>query len=44
MTSAASHPNSAPERQVLLIDQDNVAETWEVIITDPSDGQYKLVF
>ena len=23
---------------------DNVAETWEVIITDPSNGQYRLRF
>jgi hypothetical protein len=32
------------ETQVLTIDQDNQAETWEVIISDPSDGAYRLVF
>ena len=29
---------------MLLIDQDNQAETWEVIVTDPSNGAYRLVF
>ena len=32
------------ETQVLLIDQDNQAETWEVIVTEPSNGAYYLVF
>lgn len=32
------------EMQVLLIDQDNQAETWEVIVTDPSNGAFYLVF
>ena len=27
-----------------MINQDNVPETWEVIITDPSAGAYKLAF
>ena len=29
---------------MLLIDQDNQAETWEVIVTEPSNGAYYLVF
>lgn len=32
------------ETQVLLIDQDNQAETWEVIVTQPSNGAFYLVF
>ena len=32
------------ETQILTIDQDNQAETWEVIVTDPSHGAFKLVF
>ena len=35
---------SSKETQVLLIEQDNVAETWDVIVTDPSNGAYRLVF
>ena len=35
---------STKETQVLLIDQDNQAETWEVIINGPSNGAYRLVF
>lgn len=38
------HPMATKETQVFTIDQDNVAETWEVIITDPSDGEYRLAF
>ena len=32
------------ETQILTIDQDNQAETWEVVINAPSHGAYKLVF
>lgn len=39
-----AHPMATKETQVLLIDQDNQAETWEVIVTDPSSGAYRLVF
>ena len=35
---------SFKETQVLTIDQENQPETWEVIITDPSNGAYRLVF
>jgi hypothetical protein len=35
---------STKETQVLLIDQDNQAETWEVMVTDPSNGAFRLVF
>lgn len=30
--------------QIFEINQDNVAETWELIITDPSNGAFRLVF
>ena len=34
----------AKETQVLKIDQDNVAETWAVVVTNPTDGAFRLVF
>ena len=39
-----AHPNAAKETQILKIDQENQPETWEVIVTDPSSGEFKLTF
>jgi hypothetical protein len=38
------HRSAAKETQVLKIDQENQPETWEVIVTDPSNGEFKLTF
>lgn len=42
--AAAGHPKATRETQQIIIDQDNVAETWEIHVTDPSDGVYAIVF
>ena len=44
VSPSAGHPQAISETQQILIDQDNVAETWEIHVTDPSSGVYALVF
>ena len=39
-----AHPMKTKEVQVLKIDQDNQAEAWEILVTDPSNGAFRLVF
>ena len=45
VTDFSSHPKARRETQVLGIDQgNNQPEIWEVVITDPTNHEFKLVF